>query len=145
MASMIRSEGIWPSVKLLKTTEKNTASISMAIYWSGLISKDRQGNLEKVREFAHSSTIHIVTNMLWTNRDGRKCSYTGEVDQNGLVCGEGVAYDLELLYKGKSQFKYEFTCLNGEEHGICKLFTTMQAVLSIWLIGVKTDIRFNYK
>ena len=92
MVSKIRSEGIWPSVKLLKTTEKNTASISMAICWSGLISKDRQGNLQKVCRIIHWSLIHVVTNMEWTNRDGIKCIYTGEVDQNGLVCGEGVAF-----------------------------------------------------
>ena len=66
--------------------------------------------------------MHLVTDMEWTNRDGEKCLYTGEVDQNGLVCGEGVAIEEG---EGK-RYKYEFTCLNGEEHGICKLFCMKQ-------------------
>ena len=37
--------------------------------------------------------MHLVTNKEWTDRDGIKCLYTGEVDQNGLICGEGVVID----------------------------------------------------
>ena len=41
--------------------------------------------------------------------------YTGEVDQEGRVCGEGVAIRLDMPH-----LKYRMTCLNGKEHGICK-------------------------
>ena len=42
MVRKIRFKSIWPSAKLLKTIEINTASISMAIYWYGSNRKERQ-------------------------------------------------------------------------------------------------------
>ena len=69
--------------------------------------------------------MYVVNRMEWTNRDGRKCIYNGEVDENGLVCGEGVAYDRS------NNHKFEFTCLDGEEHGICKLLSFIETALFI--------------
>ena len=51
--------------------------------------------------------------MEWTNRDGNKCIYNGEADENGLICGEGVAFGYEKRFGREVRFKYEFTCLNG--------------------------------
>ena len=40
--------------------------------------------------------------------------YTGEVDQEGKICGEGVAISaLNVIC-------YKFTCLGGKVHGICR-------------------------
>ena len=75
----------------------------------------KAGKLTKGKTTYPSSFIHLVTNMKWTNREGHEFIYTGEVDQDGFICGEGVAFDQKV-----KQFKYEFTCLNGEQHGICK-------------------------
>ena len=41
--------------------------------------------------------------------------YTGEVDKQGDVCGEGIA---KLVQADK--FSIVMTCLNGQNHGICK-------------------------
>ena len=44
-----------------------------------------------------------------------KYTYTGEVDQLGAVCGEGIA-----KFTVMDKFTFVMTCLNGENHGICK-------------------------
>ena len=49
--------------------------------------------------------------------------YTGEVDQNGSACGDGVAfYDIQDLYADieyeRAEIKWELTCLNDKLHGI---------------------------
>ena len=51
----------------------------------------------------------------WKNVNGGECHYTGEVDQDGAPCGSGFAIPVI-----NPNFKYEMTCLNGKEHGICK-------------------------
>ena len=106
MVRKIRLKGIWPSAKLFRTIEINIASISMAICCYGSNRKEKQGGLKKVRQLTHYSRIHVVTNMRWKPRDGDECFYTGEVDQDGFMCGEGVAFDIR-----RKDFKYELTCL----------------------------------
>ena len=53
--------------------------------------------------------------MKWKDRWGRECKYTGEVDKNGELLGEGFSIECNRPY-----MKNEMICLNGAEHAICK-------------------------
>ena len=55
---------------------------------------------------------------------GSKYIYTGEVNQEGAVCGEGSAFQKEI-----PENKLRGTFLDGMNHGIsksiCKIYTTL--------------------
>ena len=62
--------------------------------------------------------MYTVVAMECYDRSGNECSYTGEVDQDGLVCGDGVV--IPVRYPDMKFVEFKVTCLNGKEQGIRK-------------------------
>ena len=54
-----------------------------------------------------------MKNKKLTNRKGHQYEYTGEVDQDGKLCGSGFYVPV-----GAPHIKYEGTFYNDVEHGI---------------------------
>ena len=47
--------------------------------------------------------------------DGIEYEYTGELDENGLACGEGIA-----LQKFNNKYAYKGSFADDFWHGVCK-------------------------
>ena len=105
---------IWPSANFIEAIQSIIASTFMGTCSSISISREKQASSPKVSQMFHSTKIHVVKDMEWINPHGYDCIYTGEVDRDGKVCGEGVA-----IGDMCREMKYEITCLDGEIHGIC--------------------------
>lgn len=88
--------------------------------------------------------MNVVKDIEWTDEYGVLCTYTGEVDQNGNVCGSGVAISVE-----NPNQKYELTSFDGRAHGICKSFFLYIYLKNVQLytqtVGMVQDVDMRMK
>ena len=63
--------------------------------------------------FADLSLIYLVKDKTWTKSNGLEYLFTGEVDEDGNLCGHGIATRIDA-----SHIKIEGTFLDDREHGV---------------------------